>query len=213
MINSRSTADLHASLARGGLELGRRMAGLGYPMLVTCTYRDGEAQNALYAQGRTTPGKIVTNAKAGQSIHNYRLAFDICKNVKGQEYSDAGFFAAAGRIWTEMGGEWGGSWASFPDRPHFQFTGGLSLSQLQKGARMPENAVMKWEQALVQGAKGEDDEVIERTMILMNGKEISVERIFKNDTNYIRLRDLERLGLAVGFDESRKIPTITSVNA
>lgn len=48
---------------------------------LTCTYRDNTEQSELYAQGRTTGklGKIVTNAKPGQSPHNYKpaLAFDI----------------------------------------------------------------------------------------------------------------------------------------
>ena len=49
------------------------------------------------------------------------LAFDICKNVKGHEYDDPGFFTAMGRLGKEMGFTWGGDWRSFPDRPHFQW--------------------------------------------------------------------------------------------
>lgn len=47
--------------------------------ILTCTHRSNEEQNDLYAQGRTKPGKIVTNAKAGQSPHNFlpARAFDI----------------------------------------------------------------------------------------------------------------------------------------
>lgn len=150
MINSRSLDELHPAVKRGAAELIRRMAAKGYQVLVTSTYRDAEAQNALYAQGRTAPGKIVTNAKAGQSIHNHRLAFDICKNVKGQEYSDEAFFREAGAVWTLMGGEWGGTWASFPDRPHMQFTGGLTLSQLQQGKTLDTGARMPWEAGTVQ---------------------------------------------------------------
>lgn len=46
-------------------------------MLNTDGYRSIEEQNALYAQGRTKPGNIVTNAKRGQSNHNYGIAFDV----------------------------------------------------------------------------------------------------------------------------------------
>jgi peptidoglycan LD-endopeptidase CwlK len=63
----------------------------GVEVLVTCTYRPNEEQDRLYAQGRTTPGKIVTNAKAGQSSHNYRrnnspasLAVDIVPMRNGK---------------------------------------------------------------------------------------------------------------------------------
>lgn len=41
------------------------------------TIRTFAEQEALYAQGRTKPGKVVTNAKAGMSYHNYGLAVDI----------------------------------------------------------------------------------------------------------------------------------------
>lgn len=43
----------------------------GIDVLVTCTFRTHAEQEALYAQGRTTPGRIVTNARAGQSSHNF----------------------------------------------------------------------------------------------------------------------------------------------
>jgi peptidoglycan LD-endopeptidase CwlK len=40
-------------------------------------FRTYAEQDALYAQGRTTPGNIVTNARAGYSNHNFGIAFDI----------------------------------------------------------------------------------------------------------------------------------------
>lgn len=40
-------------------------------------FRTYAEQDALYAQGRTAPGKIVTKAKGGISNHNFGLAFDI----------------------------------------------------------------------------------------------------------------------------------------
>lgn len=45
----------------------------GVTVLLICTYRSGEEQDALYAQGRTKPGKVVTNARAGRSKHNATL--------------------------------------------------------------------------------------------------------------------------------------------
>ena len=59
------------------------------------------------------------------SFHSVKagLAFDICKNVKEQEYSDAAFFARCGAIGKSMGFEWGGDWKSFVDKPHFQWSG------------------------------------------------------------------------------------------
>ena len=48
----------------------------GINVIITQGLRTVEEQNELYAQGRTKPGKIVTNAKGGYSYHNYGLAFD-----------------------------------------------------------------------------------------------------------------------------------------
>lgn len=52
--------------------------------LITCTLRSGTEQNALWEQGRSVPGKIVTYAKAGQSAHQYGLALDFCLLVNGK---------------------------------------------------------------------------------------------------------------------------------
>lgn len=39
-------------------------------------FRSNVRQAELYAQGRTTPGEIITKAQPGQSFHNYGYAFD-----------------------------------------------------------------------------------------------------------------------------------------
>lgn len=90
----------------------------GLNVLITETYRSQERQNYLYEQGRTRPGKKVTWTK--QSRHTSRRAWDICKNVKGQEYSDSNFFKQCGEIAAELGITWGGIWKSSPDTPHFE---------------------------------------------------------------------------------------------
>jgi len=121
-INSRLLEDLHPTLERGARELMRRMALAGFTHVgISSTYRNNVHQEYLFAQGRTRPGPIVTNARAGQSIHNYRLAFDIFQNIRGKEWNNPRFFEAGGKIWQEMGGEWGGSWTSFPDRVAINF--------------------------------------------------------------------------------------------
>ena len=89
----------------------------GLNVLVTETYRSQARQDYLYEQGRTRPGKVVTWTK--NSRHTSRRAWDICKNVKGQEYSDAGFFKACGAVAKELGITWGGTWST-PDTPHFE---------------------------------------------------------------------------------------------
>ena len=89
----------------------------GLKVLITETYRSQERQNYLYEQGRTRAGKKVTWTK--NSRHTSRRAWDICKNVKGAEYSDASFFKECGKVAKKFGITWGGEWST-PDTPHFE---------------------------------------------------------------------------------------------
>ncbi len=86
---------------------------------ITETYRSQERQNWLYTQGRTRKGKIVTWTK--NSRHTSRRAWDICKDIKGQEYSDSTFFKACGTVAKSLGIIWGGTWKQ-ADTPHFEIT-------------------------------------------------------------------------------------------
>jgi peptidoglycan L-alanyl-D-glutamate endopeptidase CwlK len=135
MINSRDLNDLHPRVKTLCEKFISECKGKGIDVLITSTYRDAESQNALYAQGRTVNGKIVTNAKAGQSWHNWRLAFDFVPIVNGKAmWADAGLFTTCGRIAESIGLEWAGSWSGkFKETAHCQFTGGLSLADLQAG--------------------------------------------------------------------------------
>lgn len=107
--------------------------------VVTCTYRTAEQQAELYAQGRTTKGPKVTNAKPGQSFHEYRVAFDIYPIVNGKidfagKYLDVWHKMAD--IFKSEGFEWAGEWKTFKEMPHFQMTKGNPLSYFQKGGKI-----------------------------------------------------------------------------
>lgn len=136
MLKSRDIDRLRSDVAANCRAFIRRCAAEGLPVLVVETVRDLEYQASLYAQGRTKPGKIVTNQKT-PSFHwnKVGLAFDICKNVKGHEYDDADFFRRCGAIGKEMGFSWGGDWTSLPDRPHFQWDDGgrYTAAMVRKG--------------------------------------------------------------------------------
>jgi peptidoglycan L-alanyl-D-glutamate endopeptidase CwlK len=107
----------------------------------THTLRTISEQDALYAQGRTKAGKIVTHARGGQSFHNYGLAIDICLIIDGKEASwqmdkdwDGDKLAdwmEVVKIFQKYKWEWGGSWSGFKDYPHFQKTFGYTTSQLK----------------------------------------------------------------------------------
>lgn len=136
MLKSRDISRLRSDVAANCRMFIQRCAAEGLPVLVVETVRDLEYQASLYAQGRTKPGKIVTNQRT-PSFHGDRvaLAFDICKNVKGHEYDDADFFRRCGAIGKEMGFTWGGDWKSLPDRPHFQWDDGgrYTAAMVRKG--------------------------------------------------------------------------------
>jgi peptidoglycan L-alanyl-D-glutamate endopeptidase CwlK len=102
---------------------------VGIDLLITSTYRDFDAQAALYAQGRTKPGGKVTNARPGQSWHNWRRAFDVVPLRGGKPVWDVGdlVWYQVGAIGEELGLEWAGRWKRFPEFPHFQLLAGRSL--------------------------------------------------------------------------------------
>lgn len=111
------------------------------------TLRTFAEQDALYAQGRTIKGAKVTNAKGGQSYHNYGMAIDIVLLVdkdNNATFETASWetkvdFDGDGKAdWQEIveifkrhGWEWGGNW-KFLDLPHFQKTLGKSIVQLKE---------------------------------------------------------------------------------
>ena len=93
MISSRNISDLHPVVADKCKKFIAACKKAGIDVLITSTYRDNEAQDEIYAQGRTKPGRIVTYAKGGSSFHNYRLAFDFVPVVNGKaNWNDARTF-------------------------------------------------------------------------------------------------------------------------
>jgi hypothetical protein len=103
---------------------------LGIQLRITSAYRSFAEQDALFAQGRTQPGRIVTNARGGESIHNFGLAFDVVPMVHGQPNWN-GNWPFIGALGKSFGFIWGGDWQAFPDRPHFEMNVGLSLAELR----------------------------------------------------------------------------------
>ena len=134
MVNSRSLSDLNPKVAALCSEFITRCKAKGIDILITSTYRDSASQKALYAQGRTLPGKKVTNAKAGQSYHNWRVAFDFVPIVNGKAmWSDTALFTQCGEIAEQIGLEWAGRWVKFKELCHCQYTNGLTLLDFQQG--------------------------------------------------------------------------------
>ena len=139
MINSRQLDDLLPVVEQKVRAFIDACDAEGIDLLVTSTFRDHESQNELYAQGRTKPGKIVTNAKGGESFHNFQCAVDVVplrngKPVWSTSGEDGKLWNRIGEIGESVGLEWAGRWRTFREFAHFQYTAGLTLAQLREGA-------------------------------------------------------------------------------
>lgn len=92
----------------------------GITIKVISGLRTYDEQNDLYAQGRTKPGRIVTNARGGFSNHNFGIAFDVGVFEGSQYLDESPKYKAVGVLGTDLGLEWGGNWKTIQDEPHFQ---------------------------------------------------------------------------------------------
>ncbi|WP_370866604.1 M15 family metallopeptidase [Saccharibacillus sp. JS10] len=141
---------LHPEVQSKMNTLIRQAKDRGIDVVITSDFRSSAEQDRLYRQGREDPGNIVTNARGGQSYHNYGLAIDFALLDKSgkivwdmeQDLNDNGR-----SDWLEvvdlaktLGFEWGGDWENFRDYPHFQMKFGYSLRQLQQG-KAPEGSI------------------------------------------------------------------------
>jgi peptidoglycan L-alanyl-D-glutamate endopeptidase CwlK len=116
--------------ARRSLKAIRAFLPAGTDARIISGTRTYAEQDALFRQGRFgNPGPKVTNARGGQSWHNFGLAWDIGLFRNGDYLEDSPLYAAAGPHGKVAGVEWGGDWVSLKDRPHYQFgTAGQTVS-------------------------------------------------------------------------------------
>lgn len=101
----------------------------GIPIIVTSGRRGYEEQEKLYAQGRTTPGPIVTDAIPGNSWHNYGLAFDVAildENNNASWPENTVVWTKLGTIGAKLGLNHG---MSYGDKPHFDYHPNLTIAQ------------------------------------------------------------------------------------
>jgi len=118
----------------------------GVAVRIVQGYRTFAEQDALYAQGRTKPGNIVTNSKAGQSYHNYGLAIDFAllsdkdnngtyetmswDTLKDFDKDGESDWMEVVNVFEEAGYTWGGRFHSIKDQPHFEKNFGINWRQL-----------------------------------------------------------------------------------
>lgn len=132
LIKKGGVKDLHPLVKRKANAIIVDMAAQGHAVRIVEGYRSPQRQQELYNQGRTTPGNIVTNAKPGESLHQYGVAVDFVFRKEGYNVSQAQW-KLLGTVGKSHGFEWGGDWKGFVDRPHFEMTLGYSLESFQQG--------------------------------------------------------------------------------
>lgn len=129
----RDTSKLHPRVELAYANLKKLAALIGIDFLITEGWRSGDRQDWLFAQGRTRPGAIVTQAPRGKSSHENTvdgrpasLAFDVAfvsrRGDNGKVLAvtyDGPWNALAGIAKDMCGLKWGGDWRRPVDKPHF----------------------------------------------------------------------------------------------
>lgn len=116
--SEKNLATVQPQLQKLGRELLRRLAAEGLTFKVTSGNRTQAEQDALYAQGRTKPGKVVTWTR--RSRHIGGRAIDLTLFSGKNPVWESKHYDRAGVIGEELGLVWGGRWKRTPDRPHFE---------------------------------------------------------------------------------------------
>lgn len=139
---------LHPVVAAKMMDLIKLTSKAGITILVTDGFRSNLEQDAIYEQGRSRAGQIVTNVKGGASYHNYGLAIDFALRTKqgevvwdmkydGNKNGKADWLEVVA-IAKSLGFAWGGDWKSFKDYPHLQMDFGYSIKELKRGKLPPD---------------------------------------------------------------------------
>lgn len=121
--------NLDKDVASKTREVIKEMYKAGVFVGVSAGYRSNAEQDELYKQGRTKAGAIVTNAKGGESNHNFGVAVDLFQYSKdGTEaiFENDSAFQKIVKAMKKKGFDWGGDWRSFKDTPHFQLYDAVS---------------------------------------------------------------------------------------
>lgn len=213
---------LHPVVRSAATALIERCHKLNIPILITQGLRTIAEQDALYAQGRTKPGAIVTNARGGYSYHNFGLAVDFAlllpngSSVSWDMRRDDNNNQIAD--WQEvvkeakaLGFEWGGDWTSFKDYPHFQMVFGLTLTQLRAGAKPSISAV----EAAYKIINRKEEENLKGDVIAVvkvNGVKVA-DGVLEKGITYVPVRIIaEALGAQVGYDSATRTVEIKSTH-
>lgn len=145
---SRNITDLHPKLQEKVQLLATKCKEQELIIGIGECLRTVEEQDALYAQGRTKPGNIVTNAKGStySSQHQWGVAFDFYRNDGTGAFNESDqFFERVGAVGKSLGLGWGGDWTSMKDRPHLYLPDwGSTTKTLKSSYGTPEKFKATW---------------------------------------------------------------------
>lgn len=151
----RDVTQLHPILQEKFKLLQKKCAQKGITIRATECLRTAKEQDALYAKGRTSPGAKVTNArgKDAKSMHQWGVAVDIVIDMDVDKDGDVDIrdlynvklLNVVGKIGESIGLEWGGSWKSIVDKPHFQLPDwGSTPTKLKAKYGTPKKFIATW---------------------------------------------------------------------
>ena len=133
LASQKNIDSLHPQIKQSVVNFINEAEKNGYKLRVTSGLRTYDEQKKLYAQGRIDKTKPkVTNAKEGESFHNFGLAIDVVPIVNGKadwNSKEWNYIAAIGK---RFGFSWGGDWNGFKDKPHFEMNFKNTLANLRK---------------------------------------------------------------------------------
>ena len=151
----RDITKLHPRLQEKFKLLQKKCAQEGIKIRATECLRTAKEQDALYAKGRTAPGSKVTNARGrdAKSMHQWGVAVDIVIDMDADKDGDVDIrdlynvklLNVVGKIGESIGLEWGGSWKSIVDKPHFQLPDwGSTPAKLKAEYGTPTKFIATW---------------------------------------------------------------------
>lgn len=167
-------------------ELAGRVQEIAKDEGITIAFSEGfrtvSKQNELYAQGRTTPGNIVTNATGNSysSQHQWGIAIDFYLDMDidsdGDKKDDAfnnieGYFDEVGRIALTVGLGWGGTWSYIVDKPHIYLPHwGNTTKQLKALYGTPDKFFQSWNRnsAIINNERKEESTISQSNNISYN---------------------------------------------
>lgn len=137
--SERLLAGLHLKAQEAARRLLALAVGAGFRIRLVSGTRSYAEQERLHAQGRYgNAGPRVTNARGGQSNHNFGIAWDIGlfdeagQYLNGDTAAELAEYRRLGEMARPLGLEWGGDWTSIPDVPHYQLPTGRSAGETRR---------------------------------------------------------------------------------